>query len=111
MIIFVEIECKNMRIQDRKFERIDFTNVEHPTEYDNCSFKNCLFAGVSLSNIIFTECHFFECDLSNSKLTNSSLKDATFENCKMLGLRFDECKPFLLEFNFIDCILDFSSFL
>ncbi|MFT5602640.1 MAG: fluoroquinolone resistance protein, partial [Flavobacteriales bacterium] len=50
------------------------------------------------------------CDFSNARLTNSSLQNITFDGCKLLGIKFDDCKEFLFSINCNQCILDLSSF-
>jgi uncharacterized protein YjbI with pentapeptide repeats len=45
-----------------------------------------------------------------ANLKSTSFRDARFKDCKLLGLRFDECDNFLLSFNFENCIVNFSSF-
>ena len=79
-------------------------------EYENCTFTDCIYANTDLSRITFSECQFEGCDLSMSKLISTSFRDVSFINCKLMGLRFDECTDFLLSFNFEACILNFSSF-
>jgi uncharacterized protein YjbI with pentapeptide repeats len=79
-------------------------------EYENCTFRNCKFNGTSLAHFIFSECTFEECDLSNCQLTNTTFRDSAFDNCKMLGLRFEDCNSFLFSVNFKSCALNFSSF-
>jgi len=43
-------------------------------------------------------------------LTQTSFKEVVFKNCKLLGLHFDHCNPFLLSFTFEDCQLNLASF-
>lgn len=43
-------------------------------------------------------------------LTQTSFKEVVFKNCKLLGLHFDHCNPFLLSFSFEDCQLNLASF-
>ena len=79
-------------------------------EYEACTFTNCTFADLDLSKIIFTDCTFDNCDLSMSKINNTAFREVHFKNCKLLGLRFDECNQFLLAFRFTGCVLNFASF-
>lgn len=79
-------------------------------DYENCSFSNCTFSGSDLSGIIFSVCRFENCDLSMASLMNTSFREVHFKHCKLLGLRFDECRHLLLSFSFESCVLDFSSF-
>jgi fluoroquinolone resistance protein len=96
---------------DQTFENIDHAlNPLEAGEYENCSFSNCKFANGDLSNYSFIECKFSGCDLSMVKLGNTALKEVEFYECKMLGIRFDACLPFLLAMSFTNCQLNFCSF-
>ena len=95
------------------FTKIDFTNPKTKIskgEYDNCTFINCNFEGIHASNIQFVECEFIDCNFSNTIVKDTAFKDVNFANCKMIGVKFNECDPFLLQFSFKDCQLIFSSF-
>lgn len=96
---------------DQQFDSCDFTlKALEFGEYDNCHFKNCRFSKVDLSEITFNECSFEGCDLSLAVLTGTSLSNVKFRDCKMLGLRFDECKKLLFSVDFQGCQLNHSSF-
>jgi uncharacterized protein YjbI with pentapeptide repeats len=69
-----------------------------------------MFSGVDLTKVVFIECTFDGCDLSMTTLNNTSLREIKFKNCKMLGLHFEECNPFLFEVSFSNCQLNLSSF-
>ena len=79
-------------------------------EYDNCTFSNCIFSNTDLSAVDFSDCVFSDCDLSMATLKDTAFRDVKFKNCKLLGLHFNDCNPFLLSFDFEACILNFSSF-
>jgi len=98
-------------VQDKNFKSIDFNiTPSQPSEFDNCTFNNCIFTGVNLSDFIYEECVFEDCDFSNAKITNTAFKSVEFNNCKLIGLQFDECNPFLLSFRFKACQLNLSAF-
>lgn len=98
-------------IEDRSFSGIDFSEIRLSTgDYENCHFKNCLLAGINLSGSGFTGCTFEQCDLSNVRLGNTALREVSFRNCKLLGLHFEDCNPFLFSAGFESCHLDLSSF-
>ena len=97
-------------IANEIIEGVDFTSEKLQSEYEGCEFLNCHFSTTDLSNITFIECKFDQCDLSNATLKQTAFKDVGFENCKLLGLQFDDCNKFLLEMSFSNCQLDFSSF-
>jgi uncharacterized protein YjbI with pentapeptide repeats len=63
-----------------------------------------------LQGKIFVECTFRSCDLSLASTARTSWRGVRFEQCKLLGLRFDQCHAFLLELAFDTCILDLGSF-
>ena len=93
------------------YSKIDFTKTKiKKGEYDNCTFINCNFEGIHASNIQFVECEFLECNFSNTIVKDTAFKEVNFINCKMIGVKFNECDPFLLQFTFKDCQLNFSSF-
>lgn len=89
-------------------------NVEdapfHKGKYRYCEFYNCVFTEADIRDSEFIECIFDNCNLSNAKLGNTALKSVEFRECKLVGLRFDEIRAFLLEMSFDDCILDYSTF-
>lgn len=79
-------------------------------EYERCTFKQCDFANANVSSYKFIECTFAGCNLSLMNLAKTSLQDVHFKDCKMLGLRFDQCHDFALSFTFDSCILHDASF-
>ena len=60
--------------------------------------------------IFFIDCSFSGCELSNAKLNDTAFRNIQFAGCKMLGLHFENCNPFLLEMSFEDCNLSHASF-
>lgn len=98
-------------IQGKTFENLDFSKqLLEAEEYEDCQFIRCNFMQVDLSNILFSKSRFIECDLSLAILTKASFRAVSFIQCKMLGMQFDACNPFLLSFKFDQCVLNFSSF-
>jgi len=98
-------------IENFTFKGKDYTKNGIPKgEYDNCTFINCNFSNLHLSNIEFIECDFEDCNFSNSNIKNTSFKEVIFSTCKLVGLNFSECNPFLLAFSFNDCQLNLASF-
>lgn len=98
-------------MEQQLFSKQDYT--ESPLAkgaYENCSFRDCNFAGSDLSGIRFIECTFSGCDLSNVKVTHTAIQETAFKDCKMLGLRFDNCDQIGLTVRFENCQLDHSSF-
>ena len=80
---------------DAHFDKVDGkTTPLQKGEYEHCTFTNCDFAEVNLGGIRFVDCRFEGCNLSLAKLRKTTIRDVVFENCKMLGLHFDECDDF-----------------
>lgn len=93
------------------FDKQDFaTSVLPLAEYEQCTFTGCNFSTVNLTDFIFVDCTFKECNLSSAVVNNSAFRNVFFSHCKMLGLHFDRCNPFLPEFGFEHCTLNFSTF-
>lgn len=78
--------------------------------YENCRFINCNLPNSDLSGISFIECEFDNCDFSSSKLYDTSFKSVSFSKSKLVGLRFENCNPFLFSVEFVGCNLNLSSF-
>ncbi|MBE63652.1 MAG: hypothetical protein CMB89_14935 [Flammeovirgaceae bacterium] len=97
-------------IDNQVFENIDFRLNPLPIgEYSDCQFSKCSFENCNLSGITFADCEFTECDMSNAILGDTSFKTVLFRGCKMFGLQFNNCREFLLEMNFIQCTLNYST--
>lgn len=79
-------------------------------EYENCIFNQCNFSNLDLSGYKFIDCEFRFCNLSMFKLLKSTLQDIAFNDCKLLGIKFETCNPFSLSFSFEGCQLNHSSF-
>lgn len=93
------------------FEKQDYTVKALVTaEYENCIFRNCNFASASLAGIVFTDCSFTDCNFSMTNVKGTSFKTVEFKNCKLTGLNFSSCNPFLLSMNFAECLLNLTSF-
>ncbi len=97
--------------EDEIFNNINFKPDGLPNgEYEYCKFINCDFSDTSFSYSKFLECEFINCNLSMVSLSGVSFRNVVFKDCKMIGLKFDECNEFGIEFSFENCILDYSSF-
>ena len=102
---------ERLYIQDKKFEKEDFaTNELAIADYENCIFTNCDFSKTNLSQRVFLECEFNSCNLSSVNLIKTGLKNVRFKDCKLLGMHFENCDPFLFEVDFDNCFLQLSSF-
>jgi fluoroquinolone resistance protein len=98
---------KETYIQDQTFEQCQ---VLARGEYENCLFRGCDLSETNLSQYSFIACTFDACNLSLAKLLKTLINDVHFKDCKMLGLRFDNCNPVGLSFSFTDCQLQHASF-
>lgn len=98
-------------IEEKLFERNDFSIDKLPVnEYENCRFMNCNFYSSNLMNVTFRECTFDSCDFSLAKLGNTTLNDVKFVGCKLVGVQFEECNPFLFSVDFENCVLKLAVF-
>jgi uncharacterized protein YjbI with pentapeptide repeats len=98
-------------IENKLFERIDYSGQKLPTEvYENCQFTNCNFYSANLVDITFRECRFEDCDFSLSNMRNTALSDIHFVGCKLVGVQFEECNPFLFSVDFENCVLKLAVF-
>jgi fluoroquinolone resistance protein len=98
-------------IEDKTFEKID--GIKTPidiAEYEHCDFINCNFSEANLSGAVFSSCKFKDCNLSMAVLAKTSFRNVQFVNCKMLGLRFENCNDFLFEIHVDSCTHNLSSF-
>jgi len=96
---------------DLTYEKLDYSaNPPEKGNYESCLFRNCNFTNSNLSDINVTDCRFEDCNLSLAKINNTQMNGITFVNCKMLGLKFEHCNPFLFKVDFESCQLNLSSF-
>lgn len=79
-------------------------------EVESYRFEQCDLSGMDLSYVVFVECIFVGCNLSNAKVSGAAFRECRFEHCKMIGVKFDECVPFLQPPAFNDSDLKLCSF-
>ncbi len=97
--------------ENKEYKNIDVSKTKIKRgQYDRCRFINCNFEDMHISNFEFVEVEFIECNFSNAFIKNTAFKEVYFTQCKLIGLKFHECDPFLLQFSFNKCQLNFSSF-
>lgn len=82
----------------------------HSVEFFNCQFNNCNFERMNFSEYIFDRCVFNGSNLALANVTNAKLMNVVFKDCKVEGVRFDACDPFILEIYFERCLLRNCSF-
>ncbi|MBK0381666.1 pentapeptide repeat-containing protein [Pedobacter sp. SD-b] len=93
------------------FEKRDF--AQDPLdkgEYELCEFKDCNFGNADLFEIVFTDSKFIGCNFTLANIAQTAFRKVKFKDCKLLGLHFDHCNPFLLEVGFENCNLNLCSF-
>lgn len=101
----------NAFVQDKQYTKKTFKSYQlSKTDFDSCTFTNCDFSDLDISNSEFLDCEFISCNLSNTRLKGSSFKQVYFKDSKLIGVKFNEVDPFLLQMKFSNCQLDFSSF-
>lgn len=79
-------------------------------EFEGCVFRQCDFSGTAFYECSFIDCEFIGCNLSMAQLAGTSLKTVVMRDCKLLGIRFDQCDDFLFAVSFADSTLDYSWF-
>ena len=79
-------------------------------EYEDCHFESCNFSESDLSGCVFLECTFTGCNLSLVKLGSTAFREVAFKDCKMLGMRFDQCNKFLFHITTENCNCNNASF-
>jgi fluoroquinolone resistance protein len=102
---------KDVFIESRTFESADIagTRIERG-EYENCTFNACDFSNADFTGFKFIDCVFRQCNLSMVTLGKTVFRDVKFIQCKMLGLRFENCSEFGLSIGCEHSILNHSSF-
>lgn len=80
------------------------------TIFEECIFTNCDFSECRFSRSRFVDCFFTDCNWSMAKLGDCGVQNASFRECKLLGVDFSETGAFLFSVKFESCVLDFASF-
>jgi fluoroquinolone resistance protein len=89
----------------------EFTEVDSllPLEYESCRFVGCDFSEKDFSKHRFIECEFVSCNLSLVKVDHSIIRQCTFQDCKLLGIRFDTCNGIDFSIRVKDSTLNYST--
>lgn len=106
-IPFVLLSMEKVYLHDQVIAKVSTLAAG---EYENCVFSKCNFESANFKSFQFINCRFESCNLSLIQLGNASLQKIFFTDCKMQGLHFEACNPFLLEVHFERCVLNLSSF-
>jgi uncharacterized protein YjbI with pentapeptide repeats len=78
--------------------------------FTDCTFENGRFAGGTWRQCRLTDCTFTRCDLSVAKWGHSTLLRVRFDGCKLIGIDWTAVQQRFLRLEFVDCLLDQSSF-
>jgi len=91
-------------ISDKTYIKIDREEL-FSAEYENCVFQECDFSAFNFKGYKFIDCSFESCNLSLMNVSQCSLQTVRFQECKMVGILFEQVNPFSLELSFDDCNL------
>ncbi len=96
---------------DQEYIKLDFTQKRFQIgEYESCTFIDCNFSNIDLSACNFTDCTFRGCNMGMVKLSNTVLNDVRFNECKLLGLHFEDCNKVIFAVSFKKSQLPLSCF-
>lgn len=97
--------------ENDKFDNKSFKDEKIvDSEYQYCTFMGCDFSNASILSSNFIDCEFRDCNLTMLNLEGTILNNVRFYNCKIMGVRFNQCNSFIFQVYFSDSILDYSSF-
>jgi fluoroquinolone resistance protein len=95
-----------------EFARVDYSDTGLPgEEFESCTFNNCDFSRSDLSDSLFIDCRLIGCNLSMAKVDHAAFRNVAFVSCKVVGVDFSGCLPFLFAVSFEGCSLDYSHFI
>lgn len=94
---------------DESFTKNNFLEIVK-ADYEQCDFVGCDFSDFNFSGFKFSQCRFVDCNLSLAKLGDTALREVEFQNCKMLGLRFEDCNQFGFSIDVKMSLLTHASF-
>lgn len=93
--------CKNALVNNITFNSCTFTKCSfHETAFTDCSFHNCTFT---------------KCELSLVKVKGCIFTDTRFEGSQLVGVNWTDShwakNQFLKPVDFIDCVINYSTFI
>jgi fluoroquinolone resistance protein len=101
---------------EQSFDKQEFKGISSQgenilrKEFSNCVFKSCNFNECAFKNSLFIDCVFTCCNLSNIKVDNCSFRGVVFDDCKLTNVSFAVINPFLLNWAFKKCKIEFCNF-
>ena len=84
--------------------------MEDQPYFEQVTFSEQDFTSHDFSGHVYRNCTFQQCNLTNVILKQTRFQEVFFKGCKILGLLFSECNPFLLGMKFEDCHISTSVF-
>jgi len=78
--------------------------------FENCIFTQCDFRECDFQTVAFIDCTFFDCNFTDAKINYVSLRDVWFTRCNFTNVNFAMTDQLIYEFNFKDCLLDYTKF-
>ncbi|AHM60869.1 putative low-complexity protein [Flammeovirgaceae bacterium 311] len=97
--------------QHKLFENLNYSGKALKNrEFEKCSFKACDFSSSDFSGNRFTDCTFTGCNMGLMKLNQTTMDGIFFQECKLIGVNFNDCADLLFSVRFENCLLDYASF-
>jgi uncharacterized protein YjbI with pentapeptide repeats len=97
---------------DETIEKATYTGTGlSGEEFEACVFRSCDFSEADLAEALLTECRLIDCNLTMTKVGQAGLRNVEFVNCKVVGVDFSACLPFLFAVSFEKCNLEYSHFI
>ena len=109
------LSTANVEFISQQFKGLNYQNVEIiDKEFDECMFVDCTLRETSFVNCRFRDCAFQGSDLSLVRVENCTFTTTTFQDSQLIGINWAEAswhpRGFLKTVDFINCILNYSSF-
>jgi len=93
------------------FTTADFANgIPDRSIVEHCRFEGLLLPNMVFKEIDFIDCTFIDCDFSSSQWPGTGIKNCIFRGCKLMGIDFTLCQPFLFHFSAEACNLSYAQF-
>ena len=98
-------------IYDAEYKDLVFeTDAIKYKNFENCVFHNCDFTACHFQTVAFIDCTFLNCNFKDAKINHVSLRDVWFTGCNLTNVNFAMTDQVIYEFNFKDCLLDYTKF-
>lgn len=105
-----------LEYQETLFKSNDYRNtIIKSMEFTECKFIKCNFREAQLTQSKFQHCMFADCDFGLSIFKNCSFSAVTFKKCQLVGINWTDTslarKNFIKPVDFIECVLNHSTFM